>query len=187
MNIIILGPPGSGKSTQSKLLSDAFSLPHIISGDIARNLAKEHTPVGEEVKEDIKEGQLIPTELLFPKVREAIEKALSVGGFILDGYPRDPKESQMLLSFFKEKGIPLDRVIVIDLDRGSVLSRLLKRADDEKRSDDTLEAINERLTIYNTLTKEVIAELQSQGGVKEINGDDTVENVHAKIISSVSS
>ncbi len=185
MNLIVLGPPGSGKSTQSKLLSEFLSVTHIVSGDIAREIATADNPLGSKVKKDIKDGQLIPTELLFPKISGAILEAVKKGGFVLDGYPRDQKEAQRLSSFLQEKNIEIKSVIVIVVSAANILARLAKRAAVEMRSDDTPSAINERLAIYNNQTQEVISSFRGQGLVREVNGDGTIANVWTQVISLI--
>ena len=183
MNLIILGPQGSGKGTQAKLLAEKFNLSHVESGQLLRDEAKLPTPKGKLVAQLLKTGELLP----FATVLEVLEPALnqSQAGFILDGTPRDVKQAEYLDWYLNERKLIVDKVIFLNIPRTVSLERLAKRAIVENRSDDTPAAIEERLNLYEQRTKPVIEYYRQQTKLLEIDGTPTIEVIFNDIVNKL--
>jgi adenylate kinase len=181
MNLIILGPQGSGKGTQAKLLSDKFGLKHISTGELLRDEAESGSEKGKIISEILKTGQLMPFETVVDVLEPALLSSKD-SGFILDGTPRDQKQAEYLNWFLKEKGINIDKVILLDIPKEESLKRLTKRAEIEHRTDDTPEAINERLNIYESSTLPIIESYRSQGKLLVIDGTPDIETIFKDLV-----
>lgn len=183
MNIIILGPQGSGKGTQAKLLADKFNLKHISSGQLLRQEAESGSPKGKLIAEIQSRGVLVPfetlTELLEPAIRSA------ANGFILDGTPRELSQAEYLDSFLKELGQRIDYVVYLHLTDEEAINRLKKRAEIENRSDDTPEGIRHRLDLFKKVTLPVIDYYRHQNLLIDIDGTPDIETIHLDILSKL--
>lgn len=185
MNLIILGPQGSGKGTQAILLAEKFGLKHISSGDLLRDEVKSGSEKGLLIGKILADGELVPFETLTELLEPVIEKATS--GFILDGTPRDIRQAEYLDYFLNEKNINIDKVILLDIPRDVSLARLTKRAEIEHRTDDTPEAIAERLNIYEKETLPVIEKYRRQGILLEIDGRPDIDTIFKDICNRLDS
>ena len=183
MNLIILGPQGSGKGTQAKLLAEKYGLSHISSGELLREEAESGSEKGKLISKILNSGELMP----FETVLEVLEPRLraQTSGFILDGTPREMSQAEYLDSFLAELKINIDRVIVLDIPREESISRLAKRASLEGRSDDTPEAINERLELYQNKTLPVIDYYRKQGKILVIDGTPDIDTIHRDIVAKL--
>lgn len=183
MNLIILGPQGSGKGTQAKLLAEKFHITHISTGALLREEAATDTEKGKLISDILKTGELVPFETVLDVMEPVLLRSKS--GFILDGTPRDLSQAEYLDSFLAERKIIIDKVILLDIPRDVSLSRLAKRAITEGRSDDTPEAINERLDIYNHQTLPVIDFYRKQGKLLTIDGTPDINTIFVDICSKL--
>lgn len=183
MNIIILGPQGSGKGTQAKLLAKKLNLQHLSVGELLRQAAKRPTPKGKIIKNLLAKGILIPFETTLELLEPVLKKA--VAGFILDGMPRNLRQAEHLSWFLQQIKQPIHHVIYLTLSSRSTYQRLLKRAKLEGRPDDTKEVIKKRLEIYHQETQPVIDYYRQQGLVTEINGEPDINTIHQSIISKL--
>lgn len=179
MNLIILGPQGSGKGTQAKLLAEKYGLTHLSSGELLRNEAESGSEKGKIIAKLLKTGELLPFETVLDVLEPAFKKSTS--GFILDGTPRDVSQAEYLDSFLAERKINIDKVILLDIPREVSLERLAKRAKLENRSDDTPEAIEERLRLYHSKTVPVIEHYRKQGKLLVIDGTPDIETIFKDI------
>ncbi|KKT30455.1 MAG: Adenylate kinase [Candidatus Collierbacteria bacterium GW2011_GWC2_44_18] len=183
MNLIILGPQGSGKGTQAKLLAEKFGYVHVSSGSRLREFAKNGTPKGDLIADLLTTGELMP----FDTVMEVIEPDLlgAKHGFILDGTPRNLMQAEYLEWFLKERGLSIDKVILLNIPREVSLDRLQKRAKIENRSDDTPEAIHARLDIYDNETIPVIEYFRKQDKLIEVDGTPDIQTIFLDIVSKL--
>lgn len=164
MNIVIMGPQGSGKSTQAELLAKKLNLPHIETGNVYRELAKENS----EIRSVLEKGGLVDDKTTFEVVDRHLAKIK--GGFVLDGFPRTLTQAQREL-------IPIDKVVYINLSDEEAIERLLKRG----RADDKIETIKERLRLFHERTEPILDYYRSQGKLLEVDGSRTVEEVASQI------
>lgn len=183
MNIIILGPQGSGKGTQAKLLAEKFGMTHVSSGSLLREFAKNDTEKGRLVADLLTTGALLP----FDTVVEVVEPVLlgAKTGFILDGTPRDQMQAEYLDWYLGERHINIDKVILLNIPREISLDRLAKRARIENRSDDTPEAIHERLDIYNKETLPVIDYYRQKGKLTEVDGTPDPQTIFNDVVNKL--
>ncbi len=181
MNIIIYGPPGSGKSTQAKLLAERFGFLRIASGDLSRQIASEDTDEGRMVKDILAKGGLTPDDIIFRRIRKTIDASDLSKGLVMDGYPRNNDQIFLVEELNAEKQINIDRVVVIDLPEQDGKERMLKRAQIEGRSDDTPDAIAKRFQVYVQNTQPIIDYYTQKGIVVHVDGRPTVEEIHTEI------
>lgn len=200
MNIILLGPPGAGKGTQAKKISENCSLPHISTGDMLRENISNNTPLGLRAKSYMSRGELVPDELLITIIKERLSRSDCSGGFLLDGYPRTIPQADALQMILTESGRKLDVVLNIDVDDGELIKRLSGRRmcacgasyhvdfnPSEKegfcdsckgklyqREDDRAEAIKNRLVVYKKQTQPLINYYIKKGILQRIDGSKDI-------------
>lgn len=185
MNLIILGPQGSGKGTQAKLIAKKYGLTHISTGELLRKEIESGSDFGKEIKQIISRGDLVSDEILFSILEKAPLKAGH--GFILDGTPRNIFQAKALEGVFAKIGLSLDKVIFIDLPYEDSVERMLKRAEIEHRADDTIDAIKKRLNVYKEETLPVVEFYRKQGKVIDIDGRPDIETIFSDISQSLDS
>ena len=181
MNILLLGPQGSGKGTQAKRISAEYAIPHIATGDMLRAAIEAGTPLGRQVAPILESGQLVPDELMIDLIREQLEEPDTVPGFILDGFPRTTPQADALDTMLREIGRELTIVFALQVSDEICIERLLKRAREEGRPDDTPEAIRTRLELYHRETEPLIEHYRAQGNLVTIHADGTPNQVFAEI------
>lgn len=183
MNLIILGPQGSGKGTQATKIAEKYGLTNISSGKFLREFAKGNSEKAKLIADLLTTGGLLP----FDTVLEVIEPHIlgAKHGFILDGSPRDLMQAEYMDWYLGKHNIQIDKVILLNIPREVSLDRLAKRAKIENRTDDTPEAIHERLDIYDHETVPVINHYRKQGKLIEINGDTDIQTVFDQIVSKL--
>jgi adenylate kinase len=183
VNVLLLGPQGSGKGTQARRISDEYGIPQIATGDMLRRAIADETPLGRLVKPIYDAGRLVPDDLMIDLIRERLDSADARNGFVLDGFPRTMAQAEALDEMLREIGRELD--IVFDLqvpDDDTLIDRLQKRAVEEGRADDTPAAIAQRLALYREQTEPLIEHYRSgRGNVVGIHGDRTVNEVFKEI------
>lgn len=183
MNLVILGPQGSGKGTQAKLIADRFNLKHISTGSLLREEAASGSPKGDLLATLLKSGELLPFATVIDVLEPIILQATS--GFILDGTPRDLPQAEYLDEYLLEHKITIDQVLLLDIPREVSLDRLAKRAVIENRSDDTPAAIDERLAEYQAKTLPVVEYYQKQGKLITVDGTPNIQTIFASILSKL--
>ena len=185
---MVLGPQGSGKGTQAKKISATYGLPHVSSGDLYREAIARGTDLGKQVEPILAAGHLVPDEITIPLIRDRLDRGDTIPGFILDGYPRNLAQAEALDEMLAEVGRSLDIVFEFQVpDRHQLIERLLKRAAEEGRPDDTPEVIQRRLDTYDRETAPLVEYYRtSRGNVVGIHADRTVEEVFHEIEQSLS-
>jgi adenylate kinase len=183
MNILLLGPPGSGKGTQAKKIHDTYGVAHIATGDMIREIKELDTPLGREVKEVYDRGDLVDDEMMIRLIRDRLSRGDTLPGFVLDGFPRTMPQAEALDELLDELGRSIDVVFEFQVrDREQLLERILKRAAQENRSDDTAEVIRRRLENYDRETAPLVEYYRTRhGNVVGIHADRTVEDVFHEI------
>ena len=186
MRLIMLGPPGAGKGTQAALVSAAHGIPAISTGDIFRANIKGETPLGLQVKEITASGGYVPDEITNAIVRDRLAEPDAAAGFLLDGYPRTTGQVAALDEMLAEAGHALDAVVELTVDTDEVVQRLLARAADQGRADDTEPVVRERMRIYAEETAPLAAVYRQRGLLHEVDGMGDVDDVTARIEAALS-
>jgi len=181
MNVLVLGPQGSGKGTQARRISASYGLPHIATGDMLREAMAAGTELGLRVKPIYDAGELVPDDLMIDLIRERIEQDDVEDGFVLDGFPRTMAQAEALDEMLREIDRPITVVLQLDVPEDVCVERLSKRAQEEGRIDDTPEAIRTRLSLYRRETEPVIEHYRAQGNLVVIHGDRPVDEVFSEI------
>jgi adenylate kinase len=183
VNVLLLGPQGSGKGTQAKLISKTYGIPQVATGDMARELKELDTPLGHEVKEIYDRGELLSDELIVRMIRDRLSRGDTIPGFILDGFPRNLAQAEALDALLEEVGRSLDVVFEFRIgDREVLMERIAKRAIEEGRTDDTPDAIRKRLEIYDRETAPLVEHYRAkQANVVGIHADQPVDDVFAEV------
>lgn len=185
MRIVLLGAPGSGKGTQAKLLMGEFKIPHISTGDLLRSAIAAKTALGLEAKKVMDKGNLVSDEIVLGILKDRIMQKDAVSGFILDGFPRNLVQAEMLENLLTELNLPLDHVVLIEVNPDEVVTRIAKRAELEGRSDDTEEVVRNRLKIYKELTEPVADYYTKQDLLTQVLGAGSIDEVQQRIISTL--
>jgi adenylate kinase len=181
VNVLLLGPQGSGKGTQAKRIGAEYGIPHIATGDMLRTAMEEGTELGRRVRPIVESGQLVPDDLMIDLIRERLNRPDAEAGFILDGFPRTPAQADALDEMLEEIGRPLSVVFEFQVPDEIARERLLKRAELEGRADDMPEAIERRLALYHELTEPLVEHYRLQGNLVGIHGNRPVNEVFAEI------
>ncbi len=185
--LLILGPPGAGKGTQSARLLETYSIPAIATGDIFRQNIKDETPLGVEVKAIVDAGDYVPDSLTNALVKSRLEEQDALDGFLLDGYPRTLEQVSYLDGLLEAKSRSLDAVIQLVADQEEVVARLRKRAIAQGRTDDTEEAIRHRQQVYSRETTPLIAVYRDRDLLIEVDGLGEIDDVSSRISEALSS
>lgn len=184
-NLILFGPPGSGKGTQSIKIAEKYGLEHISTGEIFRNEIRNKTEIGLRVKNIIESGELVTDELLLEILQNEMKKDKNIKGFIFDGYPRTLVQAGHLDDLMEEMNMKISYVISLDVYDDELISRLLLRAKETNRTDDTEEVIKQRLVVYNRQTKPLIDYYSKQGKLLTIHGIGGIDDIFKSITSEI--
>jgi adenylate kinase len=184
--LLIVGPPGAGKGTQSARLLETFAIPAIATGDIFRKNIKDETPLGVEVKAIVDAGDYVPDSLTNALVKSRLEEDDARDGFLLDGYPRTLEQVAYLDDLLASKGQSLDAVIQLAADQEEVVARLRKRAIAQGRTDDTEDAIRHRQQLYARETTPLLEVYRDRGLLIEVDGLGEIDEVSARIADALS-
>lgn len=205
MRIVLMGPPASGKGTQAKILSDLLEIPHISTGDMLRAAIAANTNIGQKV-EGISQGNFAPDEIVIQLVKERLSSNEVKRGFILDGFPRNAAQTEILAELLEEMGVKIDHVLFIDVPRELLIERAtLRRVDThtgqiyhllynpppdnavlEHRPDDHEDKVNTRLNLYQSMTAKLIPHYyQAKGLLRHIDGTGAPEEVTKRIFTAL--
>ena len=181
MNLLVLGPQGSGKGTQAKRISAAHGIPHVSTGDMFRAAIATGTELGRRVEPILATGDLVPDDLTVALIRERLSEQDAHDGFVLDGFPRNLTQAEALDGMLAEIGRGLDAVLFFDLSDELAVERIRGRALDEGRDDDTPEAIGRRLAIYHEQTEPVVERYRATGKLVPLHAARSIEEVSTEI------
>jgi adenylate kinase len=205
MRMILVGPPGAGKGTQAARLVEQFQIPHISSGDMLRAAAKEGTPLGIEADHHMKQGHLVPDELMIGLILERIKQADCSHGFMLDGFPRTRPQAEALDKALEDAKVGLDAVVLIEVPDQLLEERTTGRRTDPQtgtiyhlkynpppadivgrlvhRKDDTIEAVKMRMAKYHSETAPIIPYYTQKGVLKKVDGVGEPDTITQRLIA----
>ena len=188
MKLIFLGPPGAGKGTQAARIEAAYEIPQLSTGDMLRAAVAAGTDIGKQAKDIMARGDLVPDEVVVSIISERIQAADCANGFILDGFPRNVSQARALDGVLVEKSIDLDAVIELAVDPEILIARILKRAQETTggpRDDDTEEALQHRLRVYEEQTAPVADFYAEKGILRTLDGMQEIDEVTQQIRSAL--
>jgi len=182
---LLIGPPGAGKGTQAALLAQAYGIPAISTGDIFRANVKQETELGLLAKSFMDKGEYVPDSVTNDLVRDRLGQADAQSGFLLDGYPRTRDQVLELDDILQSNSQKLDAVVLLKADTNELVKRLLNRAQEQNRADDTEEVIRHRQNVYQEQTAPLIEIYSSRNMVIEIDGLGQVADVTERILNAL--
>lgn len=181
MNLILFGPPGAGKGTQAKTLVSERGWVQLSTGDMLRAAIAAESELGLKVKDIIARGDLVSDDIVIALIGERLPEAETAGGAIFDGFPRTVAQAEALDALLEKRGAPIGKVLRLVVDQQELVERMEKRAAEEGRADDTVEAFKNRLETYNAQTAPLIPYYQAQGKLVDVDGMGGIEDVSARI------
>ena len=185
IRLLLIGAPGAGKGTQAEKLAEAFQIPAISTGDIFRHNVKNETELGKQAKAFMDRGEYVPDSLTNALVRDRLSHADAIEGFLLDGYPRTADQVVELDDILAAQGNKLDVVVQLTADTDEVVRRLLNRALEQGRADDTEDVIRRRLEVYEEQTAPLTSTYAARGLVVMIDGLGEVAEVTGRILEAL--
>ena len=185
-NLILFGPPGSGKGTQSEKLIAKYGLKHLSTGDLLRHEINNQTPLGKEAQNFMDKGQLVPDEVVIGMISSALDENPDARGFLFDGFPRTPAQAKALDNLLELKEAPIAAMLALDVSEEELVKRLLKRGETSGRSDDNNESvIRARIVEYHNKTAVVADYYKQFDKVVMIKGEGTVEDIFERLCAEI--
>ncbi|SKB83609.1 Adenylate kinase [Arthrobacter sp. 31Cvi3.1E] len=183
--LIIMGPPGSGKGTQAEHLARHFGIPAISTGDLFRAHVRDRTELGLEASAFMDKGEFVPDHVTTDMLKQRMEEPDAADGFLLDGYPRTVIQIGALDEMLAARGQPLEVVLALTAPAGELLARMLRRAQEQGRSDDTEDVIQRRLELYREETQPVLTAYTKRGILLTVEGTGERESITRAAIAAV--
>lgn len=181
-NLILFGPPGSGKGTQSEKIVEKFGLIHLSTGNLLRQEIADKTPLGLEARNFMDKGQLVPDEVVIGMIDSSLEKHADARGFLFDGFPRTIAQAEALDKLLALKKTCICKVLALEVTEDELVKRLVKRGATSGRSDDTDEQIiRRRFSVYKQETEPVAAYYEKENKLVRIHGEGSVEDIFSKL------
>ena len=181
MNIILFGPPGAGKGTQSKYLVNKLNAFQISTGDLLRDEIKKNSNIGREITNDMKDGKFISDQVVNKIIEKIISDPQKKNSLIFDGYPRSLSQAEYLERLLKDSHQKIDLILFLNVDKETILKRLEKRKIIENRSDDEIDTIKKRYETYMNTTQPVLNFYSKNPNFKEIDGSLKIDEITKKI------
>ncbi len=186
VNLILFGPPGSGKGTQAKKLVEKYGLLHISTGDLFRYEMGNDTPLGKKAKSFIEKGELVPDEVTIGMLRNKVEANPEVPGYIFDGFPRTIAQSQVLDELMNEKNTSISTLLMLEVPDVEIINRILERGKTSGRADDLDEnIIQNRIDVYKNETTPVFDYYEAQQKADKIDGVGSIEEIFDRLSTKV--
>ncbi len=181
-NLILFGPPGSGKGTQSEKLISKYGLKHLSTGDLLRYEINRQTPLGKEAQNFMDKGHLVPDEVVIGMISSALDDNPDAKGFLFDGFPRTSAQAEALDNLLKLKNAPIAAMLALDVTEEELIKRLLKRGETSGRSDDNNEnVIRSRIVEYHNKTAIVADYYKQFNKVVMIKGEGSVDDIFKRL------
>jgi adenylate kinase len=187
LNLVLFGPPGAGKGTQSEKLIAKYNLVHISTGDIFRAHIKDQTELGKQVSQIIAEGNLVPDSITIAMLEEEIKKNPLATGFIFDGFPRTVAQAEALDAFLDSIDTSISGVVALDVTEEELTQRIAKRQEISGRADDAADKLQKRIEEYFSKTIHVLPYYEAQGKLSKVNGIGQIETIFADLSSVIDS
>ncbi len=188
LNIVLFGPPGAGKGTQSKFLVESYGLVHLSTGDIFRSNIKGGTDLGKMAQSFMDKGQLVPDDVTIRMLESEVNRHPEASGFIFDGFPRTTAQAEALDIFLNDRSAPISCMLSLDVEEEELKSRLLNRAKSSGRPDDANPAvIQKRIDVYNKETAPVARHYAAQGKFTGVDGMGSVEEITDRLRMAIPS
>ena len=186
LNIVLFGPPGAGKGTQSEKVLKKYNLVHLSTGDLFRLHLNNETALGLEAKKYMNKGDLVPDEIVIGMVEDKINKSSNVIGFVFDGFPRTINQAIALDNLLENKNIPIKQMIALKVDEKELIKRIQNRAKTSGREDDkSIDKINNRIQVYNQETKPVADYYKKHDKYSEVDGIGEIDEIFIKLCSKI--
>ena len=184
-NLVLFGPPGSGKGTQSANILSTYQLQHISTGDLLRDEVSRQTPLGIEAKKYMDQGFLVPDEVVIGMISGKIDEQPEARGFIFDGFPRTKAQAEALDKLLEFKNTQIHLVLSLEVPEAELVRRLVSRGETSGRSDDTEEVIEKRIKEYYAKTEAVASYYEAHGKVERIKGDNSIEDTFKQLSKEI--
>ena len=185
-NLVLFGPPGSGKGTQATNLIEKYKLEHLSTGNILRNDIANKTPLGLEAKKIMDAGQLVPDEVVIGIIDNCLEKNADANGFLFDGFPRTINQAKALDKLLELKKTQIDLVLALQVNEEELVRRLLERGKTSGRSDDTSEeVIRKRFQVYSNDTEPVAQHYKEDDKFKAIAGEGSIDDIFGRLTDAI--
>lgn len=185
-NLILFGPPGSGKGTQAAKLVEKYNLLHISTGDLFRYEIGNKTPLGIKAKEYMNQGQLVPDEVTIGMLKNKVNANPDVKGYIFDGFPRTTPQAEALDAFLGESDEKVSKLIALEVDDEEIVKRLLKRGETSNRPDDSNEeVIRKRIEVYLKETAVVYGHYDTMGSAVTVKGLGSIEEIFSRLCNQI--
>ncbi len=182
VNFLIFGPPGSGKGTQSVMLAEKFNLLHLSTGDMLRAEITAGTELGKKMSLIMSKGELVPDEVVIEMIADKIDKSKGSAGFLFDGFPRTVAQTVSLEKMLNERGMKIDKMLVLDVDHNELVKRLIARAELSGRPDDKDPVVIEnRIAVYKEKTEPIINYCSKKGLYQPVNGMGTIDDIFMRL------